>query len=231
MMMIPSRGGRPARWRSFALVAGRFAQFQTPAVSQAVPVGCCWGRARTSGAVTSKRSCTIAEEAGDLSPDGMQPLLDFYAWSADTVRDDPAWLRAGPGLGRPAAVGGGRRGRFPRRRDLLGRCAAALLRTRLDQDCSARVVLGLRVAAWAGVDRPGAVPADVPGPTIGNAAPRPGSAACVDFPPEPKLAQHMLDDCWPGTPASGSVKFHRWNRPTATTPDCGPGWNSRTSTT
>ena len=35
-----------------------------------------------------KNSWTIAEQAGDLSPDGMQRLLNFYAWDADTVRDD-----------------------------------------------------------------------------------------------------------------------------------------------
>jgi SRSO17 transposase len=42
-------------------------------------LGCCPER---------KNSWTIAEQAGDLSPDGMQRLLNFYAWDADTVRDD-----------------------------------------------------------------------------------------------------------------------------------------------
>jgi SRSO17 transposase len=31
---------------------------------------------------------TIAEFAGDATPDGMQRLLNFYSWSADDVRDD-----------------------------------------------------------------------------------------------------------------------------------------------
>jgi SRSO17 transposase len=30
----------------------------------------------------------IAEQAGDLTPDGMQRLLNFYSWDADAVRDD-----------------------------------------------------------------------------------------------------------------------------------------------
>ena len=35
-----------------------------------------------------KNSWTIAEQAGDLSPDGTQRLLNFSAWDADQVRDD-----------------------------------------------------------------------------------------------------------------------------------------------
>src|ERR671917_1929096 len=35
-----------------------------------------------------KNSWTIAEQAGDLTPDGMQRLLNFYSWDADAVRDD-----------------------------------------------------------------------------------------------------------------------------------------------
>jgi SRSO17 transposase len=48
-----------------------------------------WSRdgSRRSGA-ERKNSWTIAEQAGDLSPDGMQRLLNFYAWHADAVRDD-----------------------------------------------------------------------------------------------------------------------------------------------
>lgn len=34
-----------------------------------------------------KNSWTIAEQAGDLTPDGMQRLLNFYSWDADEVRD------------------------------------------------------------------------------------------------------------------------------------------------
>jgi SRSO17 transposase len=35
-----------------------------------------------------KNSWTLAEQAGDLTPDGMQRLLNFYRWDADKVRDD-----------------------------------------------------------------------------------------------------------------------------------------------
>lgn len=36
-----------------------------------------------------RKNCwTIAEHAGDASPDGMQDLLSRAAWEADDVRDD-----------------------------------------------------------------------------------------------------------------------------------------------
>ncbi len=35
-----------------------------------------------------KNGWTIAEFAGDATPDGMQRLLNLYSWSADDVRDD-----------------------------------------------------------------------------------------------------------------------------------------------
>ena len=35
-----------------------------------------------------KNEWTIAELAGDVTPDGMQRLLNFYSWSAGDVRDD-----------------------------------------------------------------------------------------------------------------------------------------------
>jgi len=35
-----------------------------------------------------KNSWTIAEQAGELTPDGMQRLLNFYRWDAEAVRDD-----------------------------------------------------------------------------------------------------------------------------------------------
>jgi SRSO17 transposase len=74
-----------ARWQTgsddmFGLVASRFAQVQS--------------RRRTRlyllllfGAQL-KNSWTIAEQAGDTSPDGTQRLLNFSAWDADQVRDD-----------------------------------------------------------------------------------------------------------------------------------------------
>jgi SRSO17 transposase len=38
--------------------------------------------------LAGKNSWTIAEAAGDLTPDGMQRLLNDYRWDADKVRDD-----------------------------------------------------------------------------------------------------------------------------------------------
>jgi SRSO17 transposase len=77
---------RLARWRTgfddmFALIAGRFAQVQSRQRARLYLLGLLSGADR-------KNSWTIAEQAGDLSPDGMQRLLNFYAWDADTVRDD-----------------------------------------------------------------------------------------------------------------------------------------------
>lgn len=77
---------RLTRWKTgfdemFALVAGRFAQVQSRQRARSYLLGLLSGAER-------KNSWTIAEQAGDLSPDGMQRLLNFYAWDADTVRDD-----------------------------------------------------------------------------------------------------------------------------------------------
>jgi SRSO17 transposase len=77
---------RLTRWRAgfdemFALIAGRFAQVQSRQRARLYLLGLLSGAER-------KNSWTIAEQAGDLSPDGMQRLLNFYAWDADAVRDD-----------------------------------------------------------------------------------------------------------------------------------------------
>lgn len=40
------------------------------------------------GEVELKNGWTLAEAAGDAGPEGMQRLLNFYAWDADGVRDD-----------------------------------------------------------------------------------------------------------------------------------------------
>lgn len=75
-----------ARWRAgfeamFAQVAGRFAQAGSRRRARMYLLGLLSGSER-------KNSWTIAELAGDLSPDGMQRLLNFYRWDADAVRDD-----------------------------------------------------------------------------------------------------------------------------------------------
>src|SRR5215213_2761506 len=40
------------------------------------------------GQVERKNSCWLAEQAGELTPDGMQRLLNGSGWDADGVRDD-----------------------------------------------------------------------------------------------------------------------------------------------
>jgi SRSO17 transposase len=74
-----------ARWQArfdglFAVVAGRFAQVESASGATVLA-----GDAVGGGA---EKLVTIAEQAGELSPDGMQRLLNFYRWDADAVRDD-----------------------------------------------------------------------------------------------------------------------------------------------
>ncbi|REH28563.1 hypothetical protein BCF44_1265 [Kutzneria buriramensis] len=38
--------------------------------------------------LAGKNGWTLAEAAGDLTPDGMQRLLNAAVWNADGVRDD-----------------------------------------------------------------------------------------------------------------------------------------------
>jgi SRSO17 transposase len=77
---------RVARWQAgfddmFALVAGRFAQADSRRRARMYLPGLLSGAER-------KNSWTLAEQAGDLTPDGMQRLLNFYRWDAGKVRDD-----------------------------------------------------------------------------------------------------------------------------------------------
>ncbi|MBO0884276.1 MAG: IS701 family transposase [Mycobacterium sp.] len=65
----------------FSLVAGRFAQADSRRRARMYVLGLLSGAER-------KNSWTLAEQAGDLTPDGMQRLLNFYRWDADAVRDD-----------------------------------------------------------------------------------------------------------------------------------------------
>jgi SRSO17 transposase len=78
--------GRLQRWRAgfedmFGLIAGRFAQVESRRRARLYLLGLLSGAER-------KNSWTIAEQAGDLTPDGMQRLLNFSSWDADAVRDE-----------------------------------------------------------------------------------------------------------------------------------------------
>ncbi|GHG99422.1 DDE superfamily endonuclease [Amycolatopsis echigonensis] len=101
MAGAPVVDDRVARWRAgfddmFSLVAGRFAQADSRRRARMYLLGLLSGAER-------KNSWTLAEQAGDLTPNGMQRLLGYYRWDADAVRDD---LRAYvlDNLGDPSGV-------------------------------------------------------------------------------------------------------------------------------
>jgi SRSO17 transposase len=62
-------------------IAGRFARVEPRRRAQAFVLGLLSGLRR-------KNCWTIAEQAGDATPDGMQHLLAAARWDADAVRDD-----------------------------------------------------------------------------------------------------------------------------------------------
>jgi SRSO17 transposase len=64
----------------FALIAGEFLQAPSRRRARGYLLGLLSQAERKNG-------WTIAEFAGDNSPDGMQRLLNFYLWDADAVRD------------------------------------------------------------------------------------------------------------------------------------------------
>ena len=65
----------------FALVAGRFFRVEPRLRARAYVRG-------LLAPLASKNGWTLAEAAGDSTPDGMQRLLNAAAWDADGVRDD-----------------------------------------------------------------------------------------------------------------------------------------------
>jgi SRSO17 transposase len=65
----------------FALVAGRFPRVEPRRRARAYVRG-------LLAPLASKNGWTLAEAAGDATPDGMQRLLNKAAWDADGVRDD-----------------------------------------------------------------------------------------------------------------------------------------------
>ena len=74
------------RWRDqfdelMGRIAGRFARVEPRRRARAFVLGLLSGLRR-------KNCWTIAEQAGDVTPDGMQHLLAAARWDADAVRDD-----------------------------------------------------------------------------------------------------------------------------------------------
>ena len=80
-MMIRSRGGG-LDVRSYS----DWWRADSHRCSHDVGRGCsCWGCCQARSA---KNSWTIAEQAGDLCPDGMQRLRNFSRWDANALRDE-----------------------------------------------------------------------------------------------------------------------------------------------
>jgi SRSO17 transposase len=76
----------PARWQAgldelLGRVAGRFPRVEPRRRTRAFVLG-------LLADLPGKNCWTIAEHAGDASPDGMQHLLARAAWDEDGVRDD-----------------------------------------------------------------------------------------------------------------------------------------------
>jgi len=65
----------------FALVAGRFRRVETRRQARAYAGG-------LLAPLAAKNSWTLAEAAGDKTPDGMQRLLNRASWDTDGTRDD-----------------------------------------------------------------------------------------------------------------------------------------------
>jgi SRSO17 transposase len=82
--------------RLHELIAGRFARAEPRARVRAYVSGLVAGLERKNG-------WTLAEQAGELSPDGMQRLLRRADWDVDGVRDDVRGYVTGQ-LGDPAGV-------------------------------------------------------------------------------------------------------------------------------
>jgi hypothetical protein len=80
----------------FALIAGEFLQAPSRRRARSYLLGLLSQAERKNG-------WTIAEFAGDASPDGMQRLLNFYLWDAGAVRDARVRYVVGA-LGDPAGV-------------------------------------------------------------------------------------------------------------------------------
>src|SRR3982074_2187304 len=150
---------RLERWRAgfdevFSLVAGRFAQVESRRRARMYVLGLLSGAER-------KNSWTIAEQAGDLTPDGMQRLLNFYSWDADAVRDD---LRGYvlDHLGDPAGVVVADETGFLKKGTKSAGVRASVLRHGwADRELPTWRVPHLHITARAGIDRPRALSAEV----------------------------------------------------------------------
>lgn len=127
---------------------------------------------------------TIAEQAGDATPDGMQHLLARAWWDVDGVRDDVRGYVI-EHLGDPGAVLVA-----DETGDLkMGTATAVHRHRRADRERPGRCLPRLRLGGRACADRPGAVPAAVLDRLAPPAAVPPGS---------PKVPGSRPSPSWPG---------------------------------
>ena len=103
----------------FALVAGRFPRVEPRLRARAYVRG-------LLAPLASKNGWTLAEAAGDATPDGMQRLLNRAGWDADGVRDDVRGYVARH-LGDAGGVLVVDETGFVKKGDQVGRGAAAVL--------------------------------------------------------------------------------------------------------
>ena len=135
-------------------IAGRFARAEPRARVREYVSGLVTGLERKNG-------WTLAEWAGEVSPDGMQRLLRRADWDIDGVRDDVRGYVIEQ-LGEPDGVLIADDTGFLKKGHPVGRRAAAVFRHRgADGKLPGRGVPGLRLQVRARADRPGAVRAAV----------------------------------------------------------------------
>ena len=135
-------------------IAGRFGRAEPRARVREYVSGLVAGLERKNG-------WTLAERAGEVSPDGMQRLLRRADWDVDGVRDDVRDYVVEHLGDRDGVLIADDTG-FPEEGHPVGGRAAAVFRhCRADGELPGRGVPGVCLGARARADRPGAVPAAV----------------------------------------------------------------------
>src|SRR5256884_571055 len=170
----------------FALVAGEFAQAPSRRRARGYLLGLLSHSERKNG-------WTIAEFAGDAGPEGMQRLLNFYAWDEDAVRD--ALRRyVVKAFGDPAGVLAADETGFPKK----GRMSAGVQRQYSGtagrvENCPLGVVLAYSAPGWtpALIDRELYLPESWPGDR--DRCRQAGIGGDVEFATKPELARKMLE--------------------------------------
>ena len=152
----------------FALVAGRFPRVEPRLRARAYVRG-------LLAPLAGKNGWTLAEAAGNKTPDGMQRLLNRAAWDADGVRDDVRGYvvrHLGDAGGVLVVDETGFVKKGTRSAGVQRQYSGTAGRV---ENCQLGVFLRLRHGQGPGPDRPRAVPAEVvdrrPGPLPGGGRP------------------------------------------------------------